>query len=358
MRAFSFVCKLFGKSDSPIVENAKIFSIIELFYVVLYLNFNYTMDNKERKSMKEEIYTGTVLEAKKRAQNSLTLNSQPAGLDSSYGYSIADTVFLSERQAEDAKAYYFDAYDFLDAVHKGDTQRIENYKKQLRKQTSIVMANLMLGTDKDQKTMTYDNYWMPLFTELKDVWTDSSVKNRKVIIPLGLMFKGKAGHAAVACLNFRSQKNAADIIFLEQHAEKKGTPNYDEHFDYTDGLKLYQDFWCEVLQHDLGIKEVHTYKNDKPISHRKRCCGVIASEVRRRLLATNDPLASIESVVEEIPADMVDVLHKENQAKVIEYEEKTKQRRNLLSFLKNASQTKRMNMSVSHSAQSPQSVYD
>ena len=277
--------------------------------------------------MNENAYRDIVLTGKEMAKKPLTLHKQAVGKDSSYGYPIADTNFLSKKWAKEAGAYYFDLTDFLEAVHLGDKQKIENYKEQLRTSNKIITSCLYLETDRKQEGLKYGPYYEALFTELKDVWKDSSQSKRNMVIPLILDFNDMnenpktrmASHAAVACLNFNPKQDEADVIFLEQHAIKKGLlgPEYDyidtpENYDYTEGLQLHQELWESSLKNDVGIKQINSFKNNTPICPRTKCCGVVATEVARRLLEADNPMENVKIGI-RIDEKEVDSLHMRNQ---------------------------------------------
>ena len=104
--------------------------------------------------------------------------------------------------------------------------------------------------------------------------------------------------------------------FKEQHAQKKGDPNYEADVDYTDGIKLHANVWSNIMhQKDngfLGISTVNTFVNDKPICRRHNVCGVVASELAKRLLEADDPMKLAKSGI-VITNEEVDKLHERNQ---------------------------------------------
>ena len=277
--------------------------------------------------MNEQAYRDIVFIGKEMAKRPLSLHKQPVGKDSSYGYPVSDTNFLSRKMAKETGAYYFDLTDFLEAVHLGDKKKIENYKKQLRDSKKIITSCLYLETDKKQGNLKYGPYWEAMFTELKDVWKDSSQGERRIVIPLTLDFNDMnegaktrlASHAAVACLKFNPKREQADVIFLEQHAIKKGLlgSEYDyienpENYNYTEGLRFHQERWEALLKGVVGMKYIHSFKNDRPICQRTKCCGVVATEVARRLLEADDPTETVRAGI-KIDKKEVDSLHMQNQ---------------------------------------------
>ena len=260
--------------------------------------------------MHERIYQNAVVLAKKFGNAPLTLLNKPVGKDASYGYEASDEDFLSRQWAKETGAYYFDLNDFLEAVHLGNTEKIENYKKQLQDKKKIITSSLILFTNKEQTALGAD-HWVSLFTELKDIWANPSLDERRIVLPLSLTF-GLGQHAAVACLNFKPAQKSVDVIFIEQHAQKKGTPDYNPQIDYTDGLKLHEYWFGSLCKNFVGMETVNTFKNDEAISHRRKVCGVIATEVARQLLATADPMKLAKSGIKISDAE-VDTLHARNQ---------------------------------------------
>lgn len=211
--------------------------------------------------MHEIVYKNAVLTPKQFGNAPLTLHNKPTGENAFYGYDTSDTNFLSQQWAKETGSYYFDLNDFMEAVHLGNTKKIEQYKKQLKDKKKIITSDLVLGTNKEQTGLAY-NHWESLFTKLKDIWTDTSLDERRIVIPLSLTF-GLGQHAAVACLNFKPKQETAEIIFMEQHAQKKGEAEYDAGFDYTKGIQLHAKAWTDVMKSEnygfLGIKSVNTF---------------------------------------------------------------------------------------------------
>ena len=165
-------------------------------------------------------------------------------------------------------------------------------------------------TDEAQKELSV--YWLPLFTELKEIWTDSTFKEKRLIVPLQLVFGKMMSHASVACFNFKPKQDTVYVIVLEQHAQKKGEINYEADEDYTDGIKLHAKAFSAMMNQLLKIGTVNTFVNEKPICRRHNVCGVVASEVSRRLLETDDPMALVKSGI-AITNEEVDKLHARNQ---------------------------------------------
>ena len=255
-----------------------------------------------------------ILRMKQFLKLPLMLHQMPTHPNSTYGYTASDMTFLSQQWTKENSAFYFDCIDFLEAVHLKDTKRINHYKNRLKTERKIITAELPLFTDNFQKQES--RYWLPLFSELKEIWKDTSLDERKLVIPLSLYF-GKTGHFAVSCFNFAPKKDEASVIVLEQHAQKKEKPDYEADVDYTDGIKLHEKLWAGMLHGKkpdflLGIGTVNTFVNDNPICRRHNVCGVVASELARRLLETNDPMKLAKSGI-VITNEEVDKLHERNK---------------------------------------------
>ncbi len=264
--------------------------------------------------MEDDIYQNLILVLKEYLKAPLTLHQLPIKKDAIYGYCQQDAASLFQHFAKKNNAFYFDIVDFLEAIHLNDQKRINRYKQNLLKYRKIITPELPIATDNEQKELS--TYWLPLFTELKDVWKDPSVPERRLVLPLHLMFGNLIQHASVACFNFKPQQDAVDVIVLEQHAQKKGQPDYEADVDYTEGIKHHAGAFSAVMRQTnynlLGIKTVNTFVNDKPICRRHNVCGVVASELARRLLEADDPMALAKSGMVITP-DEVDKLHARNQ---------------------------------------------
>ena len=244
----------------------------------------------------------------------LELHQEVIKPNATYSYSVPDYAFLAQQWAKENGAYYFDVIDFLEAIHLKDKERIKVIKKQLMDQKKVIASPLPIFSDKTQGH--FSRYWLDLFRELKSVWKNPLLDERRLVIPLHLVFTGMDQHAAAACFDFKPQKDAVDVIVLEQHAQKRGEPAYDAGFDYTKGIYLHAQAWTDVMQLEdygfLGIKSVNTFVNDKPICRRRDICGVVASELARRLLKADDPMKLVKSGI-VITDKEVDTLHARNQ---------------------------------------------
>ena len=272
------------------------------------------MSREKGNQMRDDQYKGIISRVKQFQKGPLELHNEIIKPNATYSYSIPDFTFLSQQWAKENNAYYFDIIDFLEAVHLGDTEKVNAYKKQLRTQEKVITSLLPLFTDKSQEQ--FDHYWLDLFRELKSTLKNPLLKERRMVVPLHIVFGDMVQHASVACFNFKPQKDAVDLIVLEQHAQKKGEPEYDAGFDYTKGIQLHAKAWTDVMKSEnygfLGIKSVNTFVNDKPICRRHDTCGVVASEVARQLLSTDDPMKLAKSGI-VITDEQVDTLHARNQ---------------------------------------------
>ena len=259
-------------------------------------------------------YEGIILKVKQFLKCPLELDKEVIKPNATYSYTVSDFAFLSQHWAKENNAYYFNIFDFLEAVYLGDTQKVNDFKKQVREHEKIICPTLPILTDKEQEHL--DTYWLDLFRELKSTLKNPLLKERRFVLPLHVAFADMIQHAAVACFNFKPQNDAVDLIVLEQHAKKKGEEGYDASFDYTKGIQLHARAWTEVMNSEnngfLGIKSVNTFVNDEPICRRHDVCCVVASEVTRQLLASDDPMKLAKSGIKISNAE-VDTLHARNQ---------------------------------------------
>ena len=264
--------------------------------------------------MHEAQYKGIVLKIKQFLKAPLELDKEVIRPNATYSYSVSDVAFLSQQWANQNNAYYFNLCDFLEAVYLRDTQQVNNFKEQIRTHEKIICPTLPIITDPTQEHL--DTYWLDLFRELKSTLKNPLLEERRLVIPLQVVFPDMVSHAAVSCFNFKPQKDAVDVIVLEQHAQKKGKADYDADFDYTKGIQLHAKAWTEVMKLEdhgfLGIQSVNTFVNDDPICRRHDVCCVVATEVARQLLVAEDPMKLVQSGIKIAEAE-VDTLHARNQ---------------------------------------------
>ena len=259
--------------------------------------------------METREYKKFILPMAKEYKKPLSLHQEDLCSTPPHGYQAADINFLYSLWAKENSAYFFDIIDFLDAVYLRDQKRIEKYKNEIKNKAKIVTSDLILHTNFAQNRATL--YWVEFFTMLKDIWKSSKIKERRIVMPISLAF-GKIQHCAVACFSFVPSKKSVEIILLEQHAQKKGTPNYEADVDYTKGVQLHAKIWADIMQKNIGIEHVNTFVNNQPICRRHNVCGVVASELARQLLITNNPMKLVTSGI-VITSEEVTQLHARNQ---------------------------------------------
>lgn len=211
------------------------------------------------------------------------------------GYSVSDMNFLIENLAHEKNVVFF---NWTDVFENPQQQPILN-------ESSIVSSVVYF----------YDNSldWF----QMLDYWAkDKITKESRFVVPVIMYPKktsGKESHYLVICFDFKPENNTVDIVLLEQHAMlDKTDKNYDEKLDYSELIDYYLSAlkaYCEKL---LGYTNVRVIKNEKPISRRKRVCGVVVSEIIRRLLSVENSSSLINFPV-VLSDDDIDKIHKKNK---------------------------------------------
>ncbi len=148
---------------------------------------------------------------------------------------------------------------------------------------------------------------------------DIDVDQQRLVIPLTIISEGKEAHGVALCIDSQKEKNHVDIMILEQHAQRdKGKLDYSEEIDIT--LSYLKDFFKTF---DI---EIDTFQNDKPICRRKGVCGIVSTEVCKRLLEAENPMKKAKLGTIKIKDEQVDEYHHQN---FLNYQKDTISPRNL-----------------------------
>ena len=219
------------------------------------------------------------------------------------GYSEADIDFLAKKYAEQNSAYYFDLLTYLEHKEPDLTNAQKNVLDANKTITGAVTVR-PVGVDGWQ-------WWLKLL----DFWKADTISgNKKLIIPIKLNpYQPKENHFAVLGFDFDEKNSTVKIYFLEQHAMHPGEKGYDKNTDYSD---MINDYVFKALtpffQLRLGYKNVEFYSNNKPITRKKHVCGVVATEMARQLLTTDD----WSNFVNQSPVltdEQIDKIHQRNK---------------------------------------------
>ena len=259
--------------------------------------------------MQKKEYEKFILPMKKEYEEPLGLHLEALGSRHPRGYWASDINFLHQQWAKKNGACFFNIINFLESVYLGDDKEIKACRKTLKRANKIVTSDLFLYTNLKQNKASV--YWSDFFVKLQDIWKDGTQKEKRIVMPLSLMF-GKVQHCAVACFNFKPQQDEVDIVFLEQHAQDKEKVDYDAEVDYAEGVRLHLKIWADIMHRILRISKVNTFTNTKPICRRRNVCGVVASELARRLLKSSNPMKWAKAGI-RISYEKVDCLHAPNQ---------------------------------------------
>ena len=211
------------------------------------------------------------------------------------GYSVSDMNLLIKEFAREQNADFF---NWINVFEK--TQ----YQPNLNQDSAVSSVVYFYDDSLDWFKML--NYYAK----------SKMSKEFKLVVPVIMYPKqnsGKDSHYCCISFDFRPETDTVDILLLEQHAMlDKTDKDYDEKLDYSElinynlsALKAY----CEKI---LGYTNVKAIRNEKPISRRKRVCGVVASELVHKLLSTKKTSDLINlSVV--LSYEDIDKLHERNK---------------------------------------------
>ena len=216
------------------------------------------------------------------------------------GYIIPDMNFLSQNWASQQSAYYMGLGPLFEAKLFG-----KQYDGAVAIQKSI-SENAKIITGAIQMRPT-DWYWLPVLDFYN---AENLTKKTRLVIPFLLNPGGeRENHFIVIGIDFDPQNATADIVLIEQHAMKKDENKLLYYSDMIDGLLLRAiPMYCQRL----GYKNITVLKNEKPVSRRKRVCGVVASEIARQMLAAD----SLRTFMENLPSltdEEIDKLHQRNK---------------------------------------------
>ena len=201
-------------------------------------------------------------------------------------YSVSDVNFLAKQYANQHGANYFDLAGLFKYVLKN-----MEYDFNLANQAINKYQNTITGAIQIRKN---DWYWLQLLM----FYNVNKIKEKhKLIVPM-LLIPGdsRAAHYAVMGFEFNPENRSVNIVILEQHAmNKENITSYDKNFDYSDMIDLLLVALKQYCKQFLHYENITTIKNEKPISHRKNVCGIVASEIAQRLSESDDWIDFVEN---------------------------------------------------------------
>ncbi len=211
------------------------------------------------------------------------------------GYSPADmNVLFKEWAGEQNTAFW----NWIDLIKNPE------HKPDMTKNRIITGVVYFLGNSGD---------WCPLLNYFAK---NKITKEYRLVVPVIIypgQASGKESHYCCMSFDFKPETDTVDIVLLEQHAMlDKSEKGYVEKLDYSDVIDFNLNNFINYCKMILNYTNVNVVKNEKPISRRNRVCGVVASEMARRLLLTEKTLDLIDSPVVLNDND-IDKLHKRNQ---------------------------------------------
>lgn len=140
---------------------------------------------------------------------------------------------------------------------------------------------------------------------------DIDVDQQRLVTPLTIISEGKEAHGVALCIDSQKEKNHVDIMILEQHAQRdKKDPNYSEKLDYSEEINMTLSYLKDFFK-PFGV-EVDTFQNDKPICRRQGVCGIVSTEVCKRLLEAENPMKKAKLGTIKIKDEQVDEFHHQN----------------------------------------------
>lgn len=211
------------------------------------------------------------------------------------GYSVSDMNLLMKSFAKEKNV---DFVNWIDAVEKRQLRLDSNKGK--------AVSSVVYFYDKS----------LDWFTMLDFYAKGEIAEEFRLVVPV-IVYPGKASgkesHYLVICFDFKPKLDTVDIILLEQHAMlDKTDENYDEKLDYSEFIDYYLAALGAYCKKRLGYTGVQVMRNQRPISRRKRVCGVVASEMARRVLSVKNPASLISSPLVLSDED-IDALHEKNK---------------------------------------------
>ncbi|MBO7053419.1 MAG: hypothetical protein J6W27_03230 [Alphaproteobacteria bacterium] len=211
------------------------------------------------------------------------------------GYSPADMNVLFEKWAGEQDAGFWNWIDLT---------KNPEHKPDMTKNRIITGVVYFLGNSGD---------WCPLLNHFAK---NKITKEYRLVVPVIIypgQNSGKESHYCCMSFDFKPETDTVDIVLLEQHAMlDKSEKGYVEKLDYSDVIDFNLNNFINYCKRILNYTNVNVLKNKKPISRRQRVCGVVASEMARRLLLTENPSNLINSPA-VLYDDDIDKLHERNQ---------------------------------------------
>ena len=144
---------------------------------------------------------------------------------------------------------------------------------------------------------------------------ENMLQVERFVANLSISALQKETHGVALCIDADKANKNLNIIILEQHAKRDSGPlDYSHEIDAT--LKYLQNCF-----HDIGF-QINTFQNQEPICRQEHVCGIVSSELCRRLLQAADPMKLAQQMdntrkTNPFKNDMIDAhqiqkLHQEN----------------------------------------------
>lgn len=241
----------------------------------------------------------------KTIQFILATHSMPSKLNGKSvdsGYSVEDIDFLAKKWALEQSVNYIDLGNFFNVVLAGKPDDDSQIQKSINKNTKSITGAIQIRPG--------DWYWISL---LNFYAMGNIEEKQRLVIPFLLNPGGaRDNHFIVMGFDFDPKSSAVDIILLEQHAMNKNETVYDELLDYSDMTDVLLRAIKKYCEQFLHYSNVNVAKNEKPISRRKRVCGVVASEMARQILSV-DSLKEFMNNLPKLSDNEIDKLHQRNK---------------------------------------------
>lgn len=135
---------------------------------------------------------------------------------------------------------------------------------------------------------------------------------KRCVVDLTLVIPQKEPHGVALCIDADKKNKKLNLIMLEQHAYHKGEKRYIHKLDYGEEIKSILEYYATKGCFNTIGYEVQTFQNEKPICRKRRVCGIVSSEMCRRLLKAKDPMELAKSGRIKLSAIQVLGIHQKN----------------------------------------------
>ncbi len=217
------------------------------------------------------------------------------------GYKIGDASLLSQFHAQQNQAGFFETFT---SGNNDLDDRIDNFLPIAVQHKNIITGDIIITPEIGDNGYTMFVELVRLFAFIQQ---DSDIPFEKIVIPLCLSYPSdhRRTHSLSLCVYTDQSTRATDIVLIEQHMKQDG--------GFLDFSQPMNDVFNILRQLYADSSQIRTFINQESICPIGNVCGIVSSEICRRLLQSENPLNFARNKENlKISAQEIPLLHQQN----------------------------------------------